>query len=530
MNSQTATITDIGHSQVNSALGEVFEYDRNSNIMSLERVYSGESVQDAAMSYVGNRLTGVNDASMPYNKDIVPSFAAGSYALEYDGDGRLVADGTRGITNIKYTVDGMGLPTRIDLGADNKVCSSYLPDGTLIARDFRSVRTRTVVRVNSDGDTIIRTRRESVVDRKFYRGDWEISGYQGSGGWRLNTPEGIATVVRNASTTAAAAASGTAPHSGTAAQAATGRTFTHLWYVRDRLGSVRTVVDDAGTIRQCTMFYPSGLPVQLFGTERVTDRAHIGNRWSNFAGLGQHDNTARWHDAILSRFTTPDPKAADYPSFSPYTHCAANPLRFTDPTGMDIYIVDRWGNVTDSVQTDYADVIKVEGKDELINFEYGTIESLKTFNWISDGPWDVLSIRGDQNGTRAFEYLAKNTEVEWTQLMLGQEGDRGLNILSTSHSTTEDRSGPNLVFLQYQYGYNVRQDIHSHPDNSQPSGISDDGIVTNDMDIAHALSHWKLSLLMKKRIIHKVYKPGLNVYEEYYPYFFYKNKPGYIVK
>ncbi len=84
-----------------------------------------------------------------------------------------------------------------------------------------------------------------------------------------------------------------------------GRTFTHLWYVRDRLGSVRTVLDDNGTIRQCTMFYPSGLPVQIFGTERVSDRAHIGNRWSNFAGLGWHDNTARWHDAILDRFTDP---------------------------------------------------------------------------------------------------------------------------------------------------------------------------------------------------------------------------------
>ena len=51
-------------------------------------------------------------------------------------------------------------------------------------------------------------------------------------------------------------------------------------------GAAGTVVDDEGTIRQCTMYYPSGLPVQLFGTERVTDRAHIGNRWSNFAGLG----------------------------------------------------------------------------------------------------------------------------------------------------------------------------------------------------------------------------------------------------
>ena len=218
------------------------------------------------------------------------------------------------------------------LTPDNRVLSSYLPDGTLMAREFRSVRTRTTVRVNSDGDTIIRTRRESVVDRKLYRGDWEISGYQGSGVWRLNTPEGIATVVKDADATADNA----------------GRTFTHLWYVRDRLGSVRTVLDDAGTIRQCTMFHPSGLPVQLFGTERVTDRAHIGNRWINFAGLGQHDNTARWHDTLLGRFTTPDPKAADYPSFSPYTHCAANPLRFTDPTGERpiVYIeTNSWGHV-----------------------------------------------------------------------------------------------------------------------------------------------------------------------------------------
>ena len=207
------------------------------------------------------------------------------------------------------------------LGPDNRVYSSYLPDGTLMARQFRSVRTRTVVRVNSKGDTIVRTIREPVIDHTRYRGDWEIDG---SGTvWRLNTPEGIATVVKNGTTSDA------------------GRTFTHLWYVRDRLGSVRTVMDDNGTIRQCTMFYPSGLPVQLFGTERMTDRAHIGNRWSDFAGLGWHDNTARWHDAILGRFTTPDPKAADYPSFSPYTHCAANPLRFTDPTGMVVY-ADDW--------------------------------------------------------------------------------------------------------------------------------------------------------------------------------------------
>ena len=103
---------------------------------------------------------------------------------------------------------------------DNRVLSSYLADGTLTKRYFSSMRTRTTVRVNSKGDTIVRTIREPVIDRTLYRGDWEINGYPGSGSWRLNTPEGIATVVKNST------------------DANAGRTFTHLWYVRDRLGSV----------------------------------------------------------------------------------------------------------------------------------------------------------------------------------------------------------------------------------------------------------------------------------------------------
>ena len=240
---------------------------------------------------------------------------------------------------------------------DNRVLSSYLADGTLTKRYFSSVRTRTTVRVNSKGDTIVRTIREPVIDHTRYRGDWEING----SGWRLNTPEGIATVVKN----------------GTAAQgvADAGRTFTHLWYVRDRLGSVRTVVDDEGTIRQCTMYYPSGLPVQLFGTKRVTDRAHIGNRWSNFAGLGWHDNTARWHDAILDRFTTPDPKSADYPSFSPYTHCAANPLRFTDPTGMVLVLTGDGEAVDNTIQL-YNKMV-VDGAKVYINDD-GNIQISRT--------------------------------------------------------------------------------------------------------------------------------------------------------
>ena len=73
------------------ALGEAFEYDRSTNILLLERVYAGGPGLDAAMLCFGNRLVGVNEASIPYNRNILSSFAAGSYALEYDHCGRQVA-------------------------------------------------------------------------------------------------------------------------------------------------------------------------------------------------------------------------------------------------------------------------------------------------------------------------------------------------------------------------------------------------------------------------------------------------------
>ncbi len=351
------------------------------------------------------------------------------------------------------------------LGPDNCVFSSYLPDGTLMTRQFRSVRTRTVVRVNSKGDTIVRTVRELVIDHTRYRGDWEINGSV----WRLNTPEGIARVVNSGATSDG------------------GRTFTHLWYVRDRLGSVRTVVDDEGTIRQCTMFYPSGLPVQLFGTKRVTDRAHIGNRWSNFAGLGWHDNIAHWHDAILDRFTIPDPKAADYPSFSPCTHCAANPLRFTDPTGMDIYRFDEAGNYLETIpDSENADIVQI-GHNTEIGFVSAIDEVLSDngvfklyFDTIEDNnKLSFITIRGDENAYKVFEMFAKITGIEWQLIQTGIEGDKGLNFLGTSYQETRSAAGRFLYNNQLLYGYTIRNDYHNHPDNTEDPSPADVSYATD---------------------------------------------------
>ena len=63
---------------------------------------------------------------------------------------------------------------------------------------------------------------------------------------------------------------------------------------------------------------------------------HAGKEWEPAHGLELYDFGARHLDPVLGRFTTPDPAANQYPSISPYAYCAANPLRYEDPTGMFI--------------------------------------------------------------------------------------------------------------------------------------------------------------------------------------------------
>ena len=85
-----------------------------------------------------------------------------------------------------------------------------------------------------------------------------------------------------------------------------------------------------------TAYYPSGIPYDVFGFGKVTDRLHIGNRWMSL-GMNTYDNTARFHYPLIPSFDTPDPCLDKYPDLSPYSHCAGNPLRYVDRNGMELH-------------------------------------------------------------------------------------------------------------------------------------------------------------------------------------------------
>ena len=56
--------------------------------------------------------------------------------------------------------------------------------------------------------------------------------------------------------------------------------------------------------------------------------------------LYEYDFGARRHYPRFPAFTTPDPHADNTPWLSPYVFCAANPVTYVDPSGMDTYKVN----------------------------------------------------------------------------------------------------------------------------------------------------------------------------------------------
>ncbi|MGM9852591.1 MAG: hypothetical protein ACI30N_01300, partial [Muribaculaceae bacterium] len=293
-----------------SGYSETVDTDLDANVREVRRVFRGAAVQDAVIGYTAGMATDVRDVSSPYYGERVGRFPAGDYTLSYDAAGRLIADGTRGITAIHYndwslipaviTADGLSVNTEVSA------------DGILRSRIVRVPRIETVIKVTADGDTIVKERTRYLIYGYKRYGCFEYQSAPGSTGFRVSTSVGYYDIGE-------------------------GRQY---WYLQNRLGSVMALVDSDGNVHRRSGHYPGGTPFVLDGDDshvpdpcKPDDRHHIGNHWLSQGGLNWYDNTARMHDPLLCHFTAPDPHARDFTHLSPWSHCAANPANITDPDG-----------------------------------------------------------------------------------------------------------------------------------------------------------------------------------------------------
>ena len=105
------------------------------------------------------------------------------------------------------------------------------------------------------------------------------------------------------------------------------------YYLTDRLGSVRTVVEEGGTLGSARDYYPFGLrlPGRVATSRGEVEEDYTGHPRDESTQL--HYAGARYYMSALARWTTVDPKAGDFPSVSPYNYSMNNPVNLIDPNG-----------------------------------------------------------------------------------------------------------------------------------------------------------------------------------------------------
>ena len=134
-----------------------------------------------------------------------------------------------------------------------------------------------------------------------------------------------------------------------------------MYFEKDHLGSVRTVLNVSGTVIETNDYYPFGM--------RHANATHIltannrykynGKEEQTVGSLGVLDYGARIYDGQIGKWFGIDPLADSYYSISPYTYCTNNPIRYIDPTGMDWYESVN-GNIT---WTDYTSQKELDEND-----------------------------------------------------------------------------------------------------------------------------------------------------------------------
>ncbi len=309
-----------------------YTYDLNSNPLSIKRkgltsiVGSADTgisptfgtVDDLTLSYSGNRLTKVDDAGSSTYYTGAPDFYDTRYLnieYEYDANGNMTADLNRGITGVVY--NSLNLPVRVEMRDGSLIENLYDADGSLRQRSLRQKATGTPSVGGAFPSDSIDTEGYYVHVTDFC-GPWEYVNGKPS---RTRIPGGY---IEGDSV---------------------------YFNITDHQGNIRQVWNaTTGQTVQDNHYYPYGAPFgESASTEFVKAMArarqsevstnqykYSAKEWQPLQGLNLYDFPARQYDPILCRFTSSDPLNFNYPHLSPYLYCAANPINYSDPTGLAV--------------------------------------------------------------------------------------------------------------------------------------------------------------------------------------------------
>ena len=238
------------------------------------------------MNYSGNQLLNVEDTGTTPSLSMSMDFKNGmSQGMEcfYDSNGNLVKDLNKGISRIEYNV--LNLPQKITFSGANNPVNEYV--------------------YSAEGKKLVVVHKSSTDKRTDYVGNMI---YENGSLKRILVDGGY---IENG---------------------------TYHFYLQDHLGNNRVVAKADGTVVQTNHYYPYGMSFAESTQTSNQPYRYNGKALDRENELNLYDYDARQMDFVAGRFTTIDPLAQKFYSLSPYSYCANNPIKYIDPTGMELLL------------------------------------------------------------------------------------------------------------------------------------------------------------------------------------------------
>ena len=354
---------------------KVTGYDRNGNITGLQRygrtgTSTWEIVDNLTFTRTGNQLTSVSDTgSAAYSGD----FNAAAGTSTYNANGALTSDTGRKISSITW--NEIDLPQTVTFSNGSTINYYYAADGSKL-REERTV-SGTTNTIDWCGDLVL-----------------EKVGSGTRAAKRLRLDGGYVDLA-----------------SGNSAR---------RYFVRDHLGSVRAVVNDAGTVLETDDYYPLGGPLPTGSNTALQPEKYQGKDWNTAASFNVYDFGARLYDPAFGRWLSQDPMAEKYYPQSPYLFCAGNPMKFVDPDGTTINpVYGSDGSFRGNTLEGFTGIVIIyDGDKDFSNVSASDLLYNESFN--------ILTQRGEANSydTVRNELTETARSKIWTHIASQMEGLR----------------------------------------------------------------------------------------------------------
>jgi RHS repeat-associated protein len=216
--------------------------------------------------------------------------------------------------------------------------------------------------------------------------------------------------------------------------------YVYEYTLRDHLGNGRVYFTDKlkdniindNDILQDQTYYAFGSEIDYSNYTTAIDinkYQYNGKELNDDFGLNLSDYGARWYDAAIGRWLSPDPLAEKYRRWSPYNYTMNNPIRFIDPDGMQVDIVNPVDKKSQQAYDDYKKSASSEIKKELAELEASSV----IYN---------VSVSDKHEGGRT----AYDTETGQINITVQDVGEFTVGILADELKTASQ-------FENQEYGY-----------------------------------------------------------------------------